>query len=51
MPIVIDRKSGDVIAAPHVTEEDRVKLWETVLRAWCAQHPEELRAMAEGSNA
>ena len=40
MPIVISRKTGEVISAPVLTPEQREAAWEAVIRAHVRKHPE-----------
>lgn len=42
MPIVIDRKSQEIISAPKLTQEQRNALWEHIFRAYLKNHPEVL---------
>ncbi len=42
MPIVISRKTGEIISKPNYTQEQIDTLWEIVLRNWIKLHPEEL---------
>lgn len=39
-PIVIDRKTGKVISALTLTQEQRDKLWEQYVRSYVRRHPE-----------
>jgi len=42
MPIVISR-SGTVLSAPEISQEQSNKMWETLVRNWAKKHPEALK--------
>ena len=42
MPIVMSR-SGTVLSAPEVTQEQSNKMWEALIRKWAKKHPEALK--------
>lgn len=55
MPIVVSRETGKIISAPELTQADRDRAWEAVVRAFAKRHPELLvqqpahnEAQAEG---
>jgi len=49
-PIVMDRKTHEIISAPVLTQEHRNLLWEHIVRAYLDAHPEVLKAdIAENS--
>lgn len=39
-PIVINRKTGKIISAPTLTQEQRDKLWEQYVRSYVRRYPE-----------
>lgn len=43
-PIVMDRKTHEIISAPDLTQEQRNLLWEHIVRAYLDAHPEVLKA-------
>lgn len=47
MPITISRATGAVISAPQITQEQRDVLWEALLRAYLARHPETMTEEAK----
>lgn len=40
MPIIADRKTGEIISAPKLTQEQRQRAWEIIVRAYVEKHPE-----------
>ena len=40
MPIIIDRKTGEVLASQKLTQDQKDKLWEAYVRAYICRHPE-----------
>lgn len=40
MPIVVSRATGEIISQPELTQADRDRAWETVVRAFAKRHPE-----------
>lgn len=40
MPIIVDRKTGEVLSAPKLTTAQKEELWEIVVRTSIAMHPE-----------
>ena len=55
MPIVVSRETGEIISQPELTQADRDRAWEAVVRAFAKRHPELLvqqpahnEAQAEG---
>ena len=40
MPIVVSRETGKIISAPELTQADRDRAWEAVVRAFAKRHPE-----------
>ena len=55
MPIVVSRATGEIINKPELTQADRDRAWEAVVRAFAKRHPELLvqqpahnEAQAEG---
>ena len=40
MPIIVSRKTGEVLSAPVLTQEQRDKLWEAIIRGHVRRHPE-----------
>ena len=42
-PIVISRETGKIISAPVITQEQRNKLWEHIVRGYAQKHPENYR--------
>ena len=47
MPIVCDRKTGEIISKPEYTQEERNKLWELVVRKWIELHPDKFAELIE----
>ena len=47
MPIVISRKSGDVLEMSPISQDQRAVLWQQVIKTWLEKHPEEFRTMLE----
>ena len=47
MPIAVSRRNGKVISAPEITQEQRDKLWEVVVKAYIQRHPEVLQAESQ----
>ena len=39
-PIIVDRKTGEIISAPVLTPEQRDKMWELYVRCYVRRHPE-----------
>ena len=42
MPIVVDRRTGKIISAPEITQEQRDHFWETVVRSWAGRNIDKL---------
>ena len=40
MPIVVSRSTGEVVSKPELTQADRDRGWETVVRAFAKRHPD-----------
>ena len=40
MPIVVSRATGEIISKPELTQADRDRAWEAVVRAFAKRHPE-----------
>lgn len=40
MPIVVSRATGEIISKPELTQADRDRAWEAVVRAFPKLHPE-----------
>lgn len=40
MPIVVSRATGEIISKPEITQADRDRAWEAVVRAFAKRHPE-----------
>ena len=40
MPIVVSRATGEIISRPELTQADRDRAWEAVVRAFAQRHPE-----------
>ena len=40
MPIVVSRSTGEIISKPELTQADRDRGWEAVIRAFAKRHPE-----------
>jgi len=47
MPITVSRRSGKVISTPEITQEQRDKLWEAVVKAYIQRHPEMLQTESQ----
>lgn len=39
-PIVVDRKTGKIISAPVLTQEQRDELWGQYVRSYVRRHPD-----------
>ena len=39
-PIIVSRKTGEIISAPVLTQEQRDKLWEQYIRCYVRRNPE-----------
>ena len=40
MPIVVSRATGEIVSKPELTQADRDRAWEAVVRAFAKRHPE-----------
>lgn len=40
MPIVISRATGEILSAPEITQDQRDKLWGTIVKNYVKKHPE-----------
>ena len=40
MPIVISRATGEVVATPKYSQEQKDKAWEAIVRNYVQKHPE-----------
>ena len=40
MPIVVSRATGEIISKPELTQADRDRAWEAVVRDFAKRHPE-----------
>ena len=49
MPIVVDRRTGKIISAPELTQEQKDFAWEMIIRNWIKLNPEKFRAMLSGN--
>ena len=49
MPIVVDRRTGKIISAPELTQEQKDAAWEVIIRNWVKQNPEKFLAMLSGN--
>ena len=48
MPIIISRDgSAEPVNTNAPTPEQRQALWAHIVKSWCEQHPDELRAAAK----
>lgn len=47
MPIIIDRKTGEVLAANKLTTEPKQKAWEFIVKTYVEKHPEKLQELFE----
>lgn len=47
VPIIVSRRSGNVVSKPEITQEQRDKLWEGVVKAYIQRHPEMLQAESQ----
>ena len=48
MPIKAERHTGKIISAPELTQEQKDKLWGSIVQAWVKKHPEEFRELVQG---
>lgn len=47
MPIIISRDgSSEPVVTGAITPEQRQALWEHVVKSWCNQNPDQLRAVS-----
>lgn len=44
MPIVVSRKTGQILSMPEYTQADYDRAWEALIRAYLKNHPEALAA-------
>lgn len=42
MPIVLDRKTGEVLSSQKFTPQQNRKAWEIIIREYVKKHPEAL---------
>lgn len=47
MPIVVSRKTGQIISAPEYTQEQKDRCWEHIIRVWAQLHPDMLLQLTE----
>ncbi len=47
MPIIVDRKTGEIISMPEISEEQRQLAWEIIVREWCKRYLAESTNMAQ----
>lgn len=47
MAIVIDRKTGEILAAHELTSEQKQKAWESIVKTYAERHPEKLQELIE----
>lgn len=47
MPIVISRKTGEIISKPDYTQEQIDRAWEHVVKVWAAANADYLAAQAK----
>jgi len=40
MPIVVSRKTGEIISAPKITQEQKEAVWAAIVKAYAQRHPE-----------
>lgn len=46
MPIIVDRRTGEVISKPEINQQQqRDLLWEVIIQNWIEKNPEAFRAM------
>lgn len=41
MPIRVDRRTGKIISAPELTQEQKELVWEMIVKSWIRKHREE----------
>lgn len=51
MPIVVDRRTGEIISKPEITQEQKNTVWERVIRNWIDMNPEKFQALLTENNA
>lgn len=49
MPIVVSRPTGQVLAAPAISQERRDAVWERLIKTYLEVHPECLQAHQDGT--
>ena len=47
MPIVISRSGAVIPAEPVLTQEQKDKLWESIIKNWAQRHPDALKNLQE----
>lgn len=48
MPIVVSRKTGEIISAPKLTQEQKDTAWAAIVKAYAQKHPEIFNTEKEG---
>ena len=48
MPIVISRKSGEVISGAELSQEQKDAAWAAIVKAYAQKHPEIFNTEKEG---
>lgn len=48
MSIKVKRHTGKIISAPELTQEQKDKLWGSIVQAWTKKHPEKFRELIQG---
>lgn len=41
MPITFDRRTGKIISAPELTQEQKDLVWEMIVKSWIRKHRDE----------
>ncbi|MBP3478119.1 MAG: hypothetical protein J6K03_01385 [Oscillospiraceae bacterium] len=48
MPIVVSRKTGKIISAPEITQEQKDAVWAIIVKLYAQKHPEIFNTDKEG---
>ena len=47
MPIVVNRRTGDIISKPEPTQQQKDKVWACIVNDWAKRNNDEFVAMIE----
>ena len=45
MPISVDRRTGETINIPEITQQQKDEVWKAVVRKWIEKHPDEFKKL------